>query len=206
MNFVNWLRNRPSGDASQIKHPSSQHMVYNYANYVHQHGTYSFSDLGEYTLDISACQSSGTELADSAAPAPQEHELFVWPDALRFKGLLATDVQILGKLFLKDSMIDKDKLITLLNPSAVIQTMTEPSVMFGVCNQHALENAQRVQQWFEQAISAKYPGRKINYFIASVNKRRTERIAKVLAFPLNKQFEEVNSLRKVEQIVDELMR
>jgi len=204
LNFVNWLRSHPADDASQIKHPSSKHMVYNYANFVHQHGTYSFSDLGEYTLDISACQPSGTELVGSA-PVPQEHELLVWPDALRLKGLLASDVSILGKLFLKDSKLDKETLLTQLNPSAVVQTIAEPSVMFGVCNQHTLENAQRIQQWFEQAISAKYPGRKVNFFITSTNKRRTERIARVLALPLNKQYEEVNSFRKVELIVDELM-
>ncbi len=94
---------------------------------------------------------------------------------------------------------------TKLNPSAVIETITEPSVMFGVCNQHTLENAQRIQQWFEQTISAKYPGRKVNFYITSTNKRRTERIARVLVLPLNKQFEDVNSLRKVELIVDKLM-
>lgn len=212
LDYINWIKSKPADDGSQIKHPSSKHMVYNYANYVHQHGSYNFNNLGEYVLDVSACQASGTTAkaeaeADSQlgpASVPQKHELLLWPDALHLKNLTTVDIPILGKLLLKDSKLEKDSLVTQLNPSALVQDITEPTVLFGVCNLYTLEHAQRIQQWFEQAISTKHPDQKVNFFITSTTKRPTERIARVLVLPTNKQYEEVNSLRKVEQIVDDM--
>ena len=184
-------------------------MVYNYANYVHTHGTYNFNNLGDYVLNVSACQTTEMIPEDvlvttSQMCVPSEHELLIWPDALRLKHLIASDVSVLGKVLLKDGRLNQKDLIDKLNPSAVVHSITEPTVMFAVSNKYTLEHTKRLKEWFEVTLNAKHPTKRVNFFITSATKHRNERVARVLVLPVNKQYEDVNSLGKVEQIVRDM--
>jgi len=208
LNYVNWVKAQTS-DSAQIKHPSSKHMVYNYANYVHTHGSYNFNNLGDYVLNVSACQTTEMIPDDVLVPTaqmcvPTEHELLIWPDALRLKHLVASDVSILGKLLLKDAGLDQKDLIDKLNPAAVVHRIAEPTVMLAVSNKYTLEHAKRLKEWFEVTLNAKHPTKRVNFFITSATKHRNERVARVLVLPANKQYEDINSLAKVEQIVRDM--
>lgn len=209
LDYVNWIKSKPN-DAVQIKHPSSKHMVYDYANYVHIHGTYNFNNLGDYVLNVSACQASdSTTPEDVLIPTeqitvPSEHELLIWPDAIRLKHLIAQDISVIGKLLLKDAPLDKKGLADQLNQSSVVCDITEPTIMLAVPNKHTLEHAHRLKEWFELTLSTKHPLKRVNFFVTSGTKHRNERVARALVLPINKQYEDVNSLSKVEQIVRDM--
>lgn len=203
VDYVSWIKNS-TGDAAQIKHPSSKHIVFNYANHVHQHGSYNFNNLGDYMLNISACQAVDPSGASSIVSPNLKHELFVWPDCLQIKNLISSDISVLGNLLLKDMKIEKNELSGKLSPDAVVLAIPNPAVMLAVSNTFTLDHAKVLLGWFDDALKKDQPSKKVNFYIVSATKHRNERVASVLILPINKQYEDVNSMTKVTQIVQEM--
>jgi hypothetical protein len=82
--------------------------------------------------------------------------------------------------------------------------MPNPAVMLAVSNTFTLDHAKVLLGWFDDALKTQQPSKKVNFYIVSATKHRNERVASVLILPINKQYEDVNSMTKVKQIVQEM--
>lgn len=202
--YLTWIRDN-SLHSAQIKHPSSTHVVSKYASYVHNHGSYNFNNVDDYVLNIAAYHelpaSSDTIKHQTTSSSTARHALLVWPDSLVLSNLVADDIAIIGKNLLKDAQLDQTKLTSQLNPAAKVLPITDVTIILSVSSVFTYTQALRTKEWFESTFQAHNYAQKVNYYIASEIKARNQLPAQVTVLPLGIHFEDVHSLKKVENIV-----
>jgi hypothetical protein len=94
------------GDLTHLKHPSSKHIVANYATHIYSHNNYHFNALGDFSLIVSPAfyasslqlPSFGTNDMVSAENVGKPHHLYVWPDSIFISNLLVSDVPAICRL------------------------------------------------------------------------------------------------------------
>lgn len=203
--YLTWIKDN-SLHSAQIKHPSSTHVVSKYAAYVHNHGSYNFNNVDDYVLNIAAYHqlpavNSESNKHQTTSNNTARHALLVWPDSLVLSNLVADDIAVIGKNLLKDAQLEKTKLAAQLNPSAVVLPITDVTIILSVSSVFTYTQALRTKEWFESTFQTHNYAQKVNYFIASEIKARNQLPAQVTVLPLGIHFEDVHSLKKVENIV-----
>lgn len=142
------------------KHPSSGHVVAEYSSYVHNHSTYNFNNLGEYSLIFtSAIPLSPVDsiLPDNESTISQNsidktHSVLIHPDGLSISGLKTTQIPTIVNLILKNEMIDASKLRKLIPDCCKVEKL--PALVISSTNKKcSLETATQVLRWFRAEIN-----------------------------------------------------
>lgn len=144
------------------KHPSSGHVVAEYSSYVHNHSTYNFNNLGEYSLIFTSAiplppVDSGlpkSEASSMQKSIDKTHSVLIHPDGLSISGLKTTEIPTIVNLILKNEMIDATRMRKLLPDCCQVEKL--PSLVISSSNRKcSLETATQVLHWFRAEINMK---------------------------------------------------
>jgi hypothetical protein len=144
------------------KHPSSGHVVAEYSTYVHNHSTYNFNNLGEYSLiftsaiPLSPVNSvlSKSESAISQKKIDKTHSVFIHPDGLSISGLKTTEIPTIVNLILRNEIIDAAKMRKLIPDCCKVEKL--PALIISSTNKKcSLETSTQVLQWFRAELNMK---------------------------------------------------
>lgn len=204
--YLKWIREH-SLQSAKIKHPSSTHVVSNYASYVHKHGSYNFSNVDDYVLNVAAFHELPPRNTPDSLNCKIEtdsitgHTVMLWPDSIILSNLVVEDIPVIGKSLLRDVQLDQTNLASLLNPCAKISSISELTIVMSVSSVFTFSQALRTKEWFETAFQNHNYSQQVKYYIASEIKQRNQLPAQVTILPFGAHFEDVHSLKKVESIV-----
>lgn len=93
-----------------------------------------------------------------------------------------------------------------LGTSVKVSSITETTIIMPISTTFTLNHALRTQAWFESILSQRLPGKKVSYHIASELKTPNNLPTQVCVLPQDLYYADVHSEKRVEQIVDEIVR
>jgi hypothetical protein len=144
------------------KHPSSGHVVAEYSLYVHNHSTYNFNNLGEFSLiftsaiplshEDSVLSQSGSTILPKTID--KTHSVLIHPDGLFISGLKTAEIPTIVNLILKNEIIDAAKIRKLVPDCCKVEKL--PTLVISSSNKKcSLETATQVLNWFRAEINMK---------------------------------------------------
>ena len=149
--------------ALSTKHPSSGHVVAEYSSYVHNHSTYNFNNLGEFSLIFTSAiplsivdmVTSTTESAiDSSShieisrnSTDKTHSVLIHPDGLSISGLRSTEIPTIVNLILKNEMISAASMRKMIPNCCTVEKL--PALVVASSSKKcSMERATQVLHWF----------------------------------------------------------
>lgn len=204
--FVDLARGQEQTITAKIKHPSSNHTAASYASYVHKFGSYNFNTVDDFSLSIAAAQILPAEPAAPPTAEPQKHSLILWPDNLIITGLERTDISIIGKYILGRSMVSAESLLTHLGKGARVEPLSGLHVVLPVSTTYTVNNVLRAMEWFQTAFKNNNVEQPVSYHISSEIRRPHSIPTQALLLPSGLQYTNVHSQKRVDQIMQEVLR
>jgi hypothetical protein len=189
---------------NHFKHPTSSHIVSDYARLKYEKGNYNFNVIGEFSLGISAIfnYQKGASASQNTQPQ-QRHRAIVWPDGLIFENLEKEDVNKLMVLCMSEKRIQQEDLRTAALSTAVKVEFVNFHHIFSAYNQYTSASyAQKTLDWFVDSCGGKMPSNYHMYLASTMEGHRTS--TSLLVLPSNDSFSYVGSKSKVESIVSGL--
>lgn len=195
---------RLSSNIKELKHPSSQHAIGDYAKFLHNSSTYHFNNLGEFSTNFTAIQdfnaSTSTIVDEVNNLSKRTHKLIVWPDRFVLSGLMSADIPQIVPLLMRDEMIEFDKLKTLL-PGLHISNIFPPIiVMCSVSKLMSYKMAHACLSEFEGELMNSKLNRNFKLFFAGdMGGHRND--TNVLILPSEDSFEYVGNRARIASII-----
>ena len=139
-----------SQSSKAFRHPSSEHIVAEYAKVSHSKGTYNFNVLGEFSLNITPVFQPSIRIA-TFLPV-HLHNIIIWPDRIVVNNLTPSDIPILFNFFVKDEQIQISRLQSLLSPGVIIKNLEDYVILCATTPFVSPKTSQRILGWFKQAM------------------------------------------------------
>lgn len=190
-----------------IKHPSSHHTASLYGSFIHKNGYYNFNTVDDYVVDVAAAQSlplaeRGADSRDYTGSDSQQHDLIIWPDGLKLKNLVASDVPVLGQCLLKNKPLSIADLKMLLPGTAQVDKLLGINIMLSISTTYSYNHVLRAHGWFQDAFSRILPAQQVNYHICTQLKQPNNQPTQALIMPYDLHYTDVYNQKRVDRIVE----